>query len=87
MLIFDANPARPVYHRRLTYGEAGHRIEPDDVGRVHLAACGLLGDPGALHVRLFVIEHRHARKFARPCLRCWPSLKTGQLELRAGPLR
>jgi hypothetical protein len=79
VLILSPAEARPAFHRR----------EPMclDTLEQERSACGIVRSVGDASSRTLLLEHRHARKFARPCLRCWPELASGQLELKAGPLR
>jgi hypothetical protein len=82
VLIFDPAEGRPVYHKRVP-------CSTSDAGIAERSSCGMtrsVVSSWSGSARTLVLEHRHARRFARPCLRCWPELRTGQLELKAGPL-
>jgi hypothetical protein len=84
--LVDPEPARPTFHRLKQDGCASGGL---------WTACGLprgtapaMDADGALHGSVVRIPARHARRFARPCLRCWPAIgRQAELELKGGPLR
>lgn len=83
---FDVDVRRPIYH------SAPYSTSRSVEGVwTRTTLCGLvvfrqLDHGDEREHRAVEIPARHARRFGRPCLRCWPELLTGQLELTEAPL-
>ena len=86
--LFDVWASRPVFHASVWRSD----LEPDEDGATAaiFTRCGIAtrsSRRGGTLGSATALPPKHARRFARPCLHCWPELRSGQLELKAGPPR